>query len=83
MRIGLRRRVRRRWVALFVVAGIVAAALLRAAMFKGPNTLSYFYTTTSLATRADSLLAGCLVGLLASSGELAYEVEQHTHDQGE
>jgi peptidoglycan/LPS O-acetylase OafA/YrhL len=61
----LRRRVRRRWLALLVVAGILSAAVLRAALFRGPNTLSYHYTTTGLATRADSLLAGCLVGLLA------------------
>jgi peptidoglycan/LPS O-acetylase OafA/YrhL len=61
----LHRRVPRRWVILIVGGSIVSAALLRAALWRGPNTLSYYFTTTNLTTRADSLLAGCLVGLLA------------------
>jgi peptidoglycan/LPS O-acetylase OafA/YrhL len=57
-------KVSRRWILLLTAGGIAASAGLRAVWFKDPVTgpLLYF----GLETRADALLTGCLVGLLAA-----------------
>ncbi len=60
----------RRRMAWLVVAGIAASALLRAALWLGPWPAGALAAATTLFGRADSLLAGCLVGLLASEGRL-------------
>jgi peptidoglycan/LPS O-acetylase OafA/YrhL len=61
----LRWRVRRRWMILLVAGGTLGAALLRVVICQGSQTLSSLFCLIWL-TRADALLAGCLVGLLAS-----------------
>jgi peptidoglycan/LPS O-acetylase OafA/YrhL len=60
----------RRTVAAVIVAGIVAAALLRAVLWQGPQTMSHHAITTCLLTRGDALLAGCLAGACAGWGWL-------------
>jgi peptidoglycan/LPS O-acetylase OafA/YrhL len=57
-------RVRRRTILLLVAGGVAASAALRAVLFHWAGDL-YGGIFTILPTRADSLLAGCLVGLLA------------------
>ena len=54
----------------FVVLGVATAALLRAALWSSPWAAATQAAATSLPTRADSLLAGCLVGLLVCAGRL-------------
>ena len=58
-----------RRIAWLVGTGIAASALVRAALWLSPWPAGAA-ATTSLIARADSLLAGCLVGLLASAGRL-------------
>jgi peptidoglycan/LPS O-acetylase OafA/YrhL len=68
----LRARLRRRWVLLVVVVGAAAAALLRAWLYcrlpaGGPErSLGLMRLYVGLDTRADALLVGCFVGLLAA-----------------
>jgi peptidoglycan/LPS O-acetylase OafA/YrhL len=52
-----------------VVGGIVTAALVRAALWRWPSC-RFYCIVLNLVTRADGLLAGCLVGLLACWGRL-------------
>ncbi len=59
-----------RRIAWLVGTGIAASALVRAALWLSPWPAGPLAATTSLIARADSLLAGCLVGLLASAGRL-------------
>ena len=60
----------RRRIAWLVLIGIVASALVRVALWASPWPAGPATAATSLVARADSLLAGCLVGLLASAGRL-------------
>ena len=57
-------RLRRRTVALIVLAALVASAVLRACLWTG--TGSYIELYMRLLTRADTLLAGCLTALLVT-----------------
>ena len=66
----LRRGARPRTIARLVAAGIIASAAVRAALWLGPWPGGAAAAATSLPARADALLAGCLVGLLASAGRL-------------
>ncbi len=65
-------RVRRRWVLALVLIAIVGAAFLRIAIAplpgaaNGPVVIRRLYVGTD--SRADSLFAGCFVGLLAGWG---------------
>jgi peptidoglycan/LPS O-acetylase OafA/YrhL len=65
-------RVRRRWILALVLAAVVAPALLRAWLAPLPGAgdpgivIRRLYIGTD--TRADSLFAGCFVGLLAGWG---------------
>jgi peptidoglycan/LPS O-acetylase OafA/YrhL len=61
----LSRRVRRRRVILLVAACILVVAALRTVLWQRFVGLRYSLITSSMATRADALLVGCLVGLLA------------------
>ncbi len=54
----------------FVVVGIAASALVRAVLASNQGPAGVQAAATSLAARADSLLAGCFVGLLACAGRL-------------
>jgi peptidoglycan/LPS O-acetylase OafA/YrhL len=66
-------RCRSRPISLALVGmGIAAAALLRAAVWEGPATFSHHPATTCLAMRADALLAGCSLGLMAVWGWLTH-----------
>jgi peptidoglycan/LPS O-acetylase OafA/YrhL len=60
----------RRTVAAVLVAGIAGSGLLRAAIWQGPQPRSFHVVTTCLATRADALLAGCLLAACACWGWL-------------
>jgi peptidoglycan/LPS O-acetylase OafA/YrhL len=67
----LRWRIPRAFIVGFVVLGIVGAAVLRLALFhaqdpSGPSHEALIRLYVGLDTRADSLLIGCLVGLLAA-----------------
>jgi peptidoglycan/LPS O-acetylase OafA/YrhL len=66
----LRLRIDRRFLAALLLVGIVAAAVLRLALWQGPDTRGYHLTTTCLATRADAPLVGCLLAVCACSGWL-------------
>jgi peptidoglycan/LPS O-acetylase OafA/YrhL len=57
---------------VLAVLGMVAAASLRAGLFwmLEPSPYASVVTATCLVTRADSLLAGCLVGMLACWNKL-------------
>lgn len=57
-------RLKRRWIVGLVLCGIAAAALHRAMLWDGLQTVVRLYN--GLDTRADALLAGCAVGLLAA-----------------
>jgi peptidoglycan/LPS O-acetylase OafA/YrhL len=65
-------RVRRRWILALVLAAVVAPAFLRAWLAPLPTAANYgivlrrLYIGTD--SRADSLFAGCFVGLLAGWG---------------
>jgi peptidoglycan/LPS O-acetylase OafA/YrhL len=62
----VRLRWRRRSIATVVVLAIAAATLLRAFLWVSDWPVGVQIARTSLPTRADSFLAGCLVGLLAT-----------------
>jgi peptidoglycan/LPS O-acetylase OafA/YrhL len=70
----LRRKLARRLILLLVCAGILASAAHRMALYHahpGPDRAAHVMRLyMGLDTRADSLLVGCLVGLLASWGLL-------------
>ena len=59
-----------RRIGWLIVAGIAASALLRAALWLGLGPAYAGAIAVSLATRADSLLAGCLAGVIVSAGGL-------------
>lgn len=59
-------RLRRFAMLVLVVIGIVAAAGLRFVLWQYGGPIGFHAAKTCLATRGDSLLAGCLVALLAS-----------------
>jgi peptidoglycan/LPS O-acetylase OafA/YrhL len=57
-------KVHRRWILALTAGGIAASAVIRALVFRSQiDPLQGYY---ALETRADALLMGCLVGLLAS-----------------
>jgi len=60
---------RRRQVIVLVLTGIIASALLRVVLWSRGATVLRLYL--GLDTRADALLVGCLIALLASWGMLA------------
>jgi peptidoglycan/LPS O-acetylase OafA/YrhL len=66
----LRWRIRRRWILLGVLAGIVASALLRAACWGSSTAVGPRLAISSLPARADNLLIGVLLALLACWGGL-------------
>jgi peptidoglycan/LPS O-acetylase OafA/YrhL len=59
-----------RGVGRLAAFGIAASILLRAAVWAVGSPPAQLAATVSLACRADSLLAGCVVGLLAVAGRL-------------
>jgi peptidoglycan/LPS O-acetylase OafA/YrhL len=59
-----------RRIGWLILAGIAASALLRAALWLGLGPSYAGAIAVSLATRADSLLAGCLAGVIISAGGL-------------
>jgi peptidoglycan/LPS O-acetylase OafA/YrhL len=68
----LRFRVTLGTIGMVVLAGILASAIFRACLWlsASSSTAQIQAATTSLACRADSLLVGCLVGLLSVAGKL-------------
>ncbi len=60
----LGRKVRLRWLVGLTLAGVIAPALLRIALWHGPPVTRLYFATD---TRADALAVGCLVGLLVSA----------------
>ena len=66
----LRGGVRPRRIGWLVAAALVGSALFRAGLFLGPWAGSAKAAEAALATRTDSLLAGCLAGLIAAAGRL-------------
>jgi peptidoglycan/LPS O-acetylase OafA/YrhL len=73
--LGLRLKVSRRWLLLLVSAGILGSACLRLGLYRaqpfGPAKVILIKRLyMGLDTRADALLVGCLVGLLATGGRL-------------
>ena len=59
-----------RRIAWLVVLGMAASASARMGLWMSPWPAGAQAAATSLIGRADSLLAGCLVGLLAAAGQL-------------
>lgn len=67
-----------RRLAWVVLAGIAASALARAVLWSALEPSAHAAIGTNPLTRADSLLAGCLIALLAWSGRLPGSVAGRT-----
>ncbi len=73
----LRRRLSRRQMLAVMVLGILGAAGLRAGLYRllRPSPYASVVTANCLFTRADALLAGCVVGMLACWNKLPRSVQ--------
>lgn len=61
-----------------VLAGIVGSMLIRVVLWQSLGPAAHPAITANPLTRADSLLAGCLVGLFAFSGRLVWSAAGRT-----